>query len=136
MRQITQDDFNLLMKEIFSSSASEDAFIDHLEQTWGVSENHEDTEFKAKVSALIYRIREALLTQVENVINDEGVQRELFNRFDLNSDGNLSILEVESMISTLGVELDRSCLNNLMTRFDADHSKTLSFSEFVRIIKD
>ena len=48
-------------QELASCFDSEDKFISVLEQSWGVTENPTDLEFLAKVSATLFRLREALL---------------------------------------------------------------------------
>ncbi len=135
--EVVEADFMYLMKEIYASCKTDDKFIALLEESFGVCAlPDQDPDFTNKINALVKQIGEALLTQAENVASDESVQQQLFARFDINGNGTLNIAEVETMIETLNVDFNRRCLDALMRRFDADHSKELSFAEFVRIIKN
>lgn len=81
-------------------------------------------------------LREKIVVEALNGdTEDEAKAREFFNRYDVNSNEIITCDELEGMMEALGVNLDRSCLNALMKRVDTDHSKAMSFEEFLRLIR-
>ena len=82
-------------------------------------------------------LREKIVVEALNGdTEDEGKAREFFNRYDVNSNDIITCDELEGMMEALGVNnFDRSCLNALMKRVDTDHSKAMSFEEFLRLIR-
>ena len=58
------------------------------------------------------------------------VDRELFDRYDVDGTGELEKDEVQAMLFEMGFECNDDYLQQMITRFDADKSGTVGFSEF------
>jgi len=62
------------------------------------------------------------------------VLRTVFNEFDLNKDGTLSVVELEQMLLKLQIRCERSFLAELLGKFDRNKNGVIEFEEFVHYI--
>eukprot|EP01025_Chloroclados_australasicus_P067978 TRINITY_DN942_c0_g1_i1.p2 TRINITY_DN942_c0_g1~~TRINITY_DN942_c0_g1_i1.p2 ORF type:complete len:170 (+),score=21.74 TRINITY_DN942_c0_g1_i1:146-655(+) len=58
----------------------------------------------------------------------------IFNVFDADEDGYLTIQETIEVIREEGYNIEKEALQTLVTIFDADHSSLIQMEEFIRII--
>jgi Ca2+-binding EF-hand superfamily protein len=63
----------------------------------------------------------------------EEVQR-IFNDFDKNKDGTISVSELEEALKKLGCRTKENELNELLKEFDKDDSGFLDYKEFCQIV--
>merc|ERR1711953_929528 len=66
----------------------------------------------------------------------EKVFREAFSHFDANNDGEIDKEEIIRVMSNLGVEVSVKDLENRMIEYDKDRNGSISFSEFVSLMKE
>ena len=139
---IYKDDFFEHYADVAQSYESEDDFIRLLEQSWGTNEHESDIEFKRKVSATFYRLREAVMMLLtSSSIDPEGgdiaaIVDALYSRIDTNEDGAVSVDEFEGLIAALQLPIDRSMLKSLFARFDPGNTRRISKETFKRFIQD
>ena len=70
------------------------------------------------------------LTKLRASITDEKALLKAFMRHDENGDGYLQQEEFESLMLSLGVELDRDELDAIFFQIDVDNDKNIVYDEF------
>ncbi|KAJ1963296.1 calmodulin-like 3, partial [Dipsacomyces acuminosporus] len=73
--------------------------------------------------------RDSSLSEVQNT-----ELRDAFSAFDRNSDGNITIKELGSLLSSLGENFSEPGLQNMASEADTDGNGTIDFSEFVSLM--
>lgn len=66
--------------------------------------------------------------------NDPKLLQKIFNDFDLNHSGSLTIDEVTSMITKLAISVERKYIYPFFKALDADNSGGVEYNEFVAYI--
>ena len=66
--------------------------------------------------------------------SDEYVLRKVFNYFDVNESGNITIDELAAMMAKLQISVERKFLNGIMKVIDQDNNGAIEFSEFLNFI--
>jgi len=66
---------------------------------------------------------------------EEFVFRKYFNAMDENRDGNISFYELKNYFQRIGMETTNQEVRAMMRQADIDQGGTISFDEFVRILK-
>jgi len=75
-------------------------------------------------------IKEVRLRILELARNDPKLLRKVFNDFDLNSSGHLTIDEVINMIAKLKISVERKMVYPFFKIIDADNSGGIEYAEF------
>jgi len=65
-------------------------------------------------------------------MNDE--VRNIFNKFDKNDDGKISVSELEEMLSTLGSKTTSDEVKRVMEQIDQNGDGYIDFKEFTEFI--
>ncbi len=60
--------------------------------------------------------------------------REIFDRFDLDHDGEITTTELGTVLKSLGQEYSTEDLKEIIATVDADGTGTINFSEFVNLV--
>ncbi len=55
--------------------------------------------------------------------------------FDKDGDGNISVLELGTVMRSLGMNLTDSEVNDIVAEYDADGSGTIEFEEFIAMME-
>lgn len=69
----------------------------------------------------------------EDMFDPLAEARKAFNMFDADGSGTLNIRELNRALLLNGTFLRKPQLQQLMRKYDSDHSGTLSFEEFCRL---
>jgi len=99
------------------SVPSEDYFVQLLESTWGCSEDSDSKLFKDQIMRVIGLMRNRLIG-ISNSSQEEYVLRKIFNDFDTNKSGNLTLDELAALAAKLGVSVERKYLQGIMRAVD------------------
>ncbi len=81
---------------------NDEYFIRNLLYKWRMQENSEMTALSDKVKQLIAMVRQRLL-MLSNHSEEEYQLRKIFNSFDLNLSGSITIDELSAMLAKLGI---------------------------------
>jgi len=79
-------------------------------------------------------IKEVRLRILELARNDPKLLKKVFNDFDLNQSGHLTIDEVTNMIAKLKISVERKMVYPFFKIIDADNSGGIEFPEFEHYI--
>lgn len=74
------------------------------------------------------------MLDVSNNSQEEYMLRKLFQQFDTNKSGNITIDELAGMVAQLGVSVDRKFLNGLMKVIDQNNNGAIEYDEFANFI--
>merc|ERR1711964_585739 len=56
--------------------------------------------------------------------------RRVFDRYDVNKSGEIDLRELQQLVRSLGLSMDREAINNAMFDLDLNRNGTISFDEF------
>ena len=118
---ITRQEWDDYYTDLSMSLPSDDYFVQMMESVWGVSEDEDSEVNQDHIRELTKLIRERLLKK-SNQSSDEYVLRKIFNYFDTNQSGNLTIDELAAMMAKLEISVERRYLNGIMKVIDSDHN--------------
>ena len=65
---------------------------------------------------------------------EEFVLRKIFNHFDKNKSGTITIDELEAMMAALKLAVERKYLNGVFRIIDENNSGTIEFEEFLNYV--
>ena len=112
---------------------SDEYFIHMMESTWAISEDEESTIYQDEIKRLIGLIRQRLIT-LSNSSTEEYTLRKIFQEFDMNESGAITIDELAAMIAKLGISIERKYINGLMKKIDTNNTSMIEFDEFSTLI--
>lgn len=130
---ITKQEWDDYYTDLSMSTPSDEYFVQMMESVWGIAEDENSEVNKEYVSELVKLIRQRLLT-MSNKSQDEFILRKVFNYFDVNESGNITIDELAAMMAKLQLSVDRKYLNGIMKRIDSDNNGAIEFNEFLNFI--
>jgi Ca2+-binding EF-hand superfamily protein len=130
---ITKQEWDDYYTDLSMSTPSDEYFVQMMESVWGIAEDETSEANVEYVSELVKLIRQRLLT-MSNQSSDEYILRKIFNYFDVNESGNITIDELAAMMAKLQLSVDRKYLNGIMKRLDADNNGAIEFNEFLNFI--
>lgn len=119
--------------DLAMSLPSEEYFIQMLESTWACSEDSGSQIFKDQIMRIIGLMRNRLI-DISNNSQEEYMLRKIFNDFDTNKSGNLTLDELAALVAKLGVSVDRKYLQGVMQIVDSNNSGAIEFEEFANFI--
>jgi Ca2+-binding EF-hand superfamily protein len=115
------------------SLPTDEYFCRMMEQVWCISEDASSDATQSQVKFLIQTIRAKLLSKANNT-TEEYLLRQLFESFDTNKSGDLTIDELWAMAAKLEISVERKYLAALFKVIDADNSGTIEFEEFCNFL--
>jgi Ca2+-binding EF-hand superfamily protein len=115
------------------SLPTDEYFCRMMEQVWCISEDSSSEATQSQVKFLITTIRAKLLSKANNT-TEEYLLRQLFESFDTNKSGDLTIDELWAMAAKLEISVERKYLAALFKVIDADNSGTIEFEEFCNFL--
>ena len=125
--QITFQEYCDYYSDLATSIPSDEYFIRMMESTWQVPETEDEVMTKQTVQHLYSEVK-ARIHQLSK--NDPALYRKIFNDFDTNGNGSLTIDEVSSMIAKLRISVERKYIYPFFKIIDADNSGCVEFEEF------
>lgn len=78
---------------------------------------------------IVSLIRQRLLSQ-SNKSEEEFFLRKIFAQFDTNKTGYISINELHSMCSSLGISVDKKNVHAILNVIDTNRNNVIEFEEF------
>lgn len=131
--KVTKEEWNNYYAELAQSCPTEDYFCRMMEQVWCISEDEGTADHMARVREFIAAIRLRLL-EMSNHSLEEYVLRKIFNDFDSNHSGTLTIDELAAMMATLKLSVERKYLAAILKIIDTNNSGAIEFEEFLNYI--
>lgn len=130
---ITREEWNDYYTDLSMSVPSDEYFVQMMESVWGIQEDENSEVSKDHIRELTKLIRERLL-KMSGQSSEEYVLRKIFNYFDVNESGNITIDELAAMMAKLQISVERRYLNGIMKHIDADNNGSIEFNEFLNFI--
>ena len=126
--KVTFDEFCDYYTDVSLSIPSDEYFVRMMESTWQTPENDNDPYAKKNVDFLCKEVRSRLLALTQG--GNEKLLQKVFNDFDLNSSGQLTIDEVTGMIAKLQVSVERKYVRPFFKVVDRNNNGSIEFEEF------
>jgi Ca2+-binding EF-hand superfamily protein len=130
---VSRQEWDDYYTDLSMSLPSDDYFVTMMESVWGIWEDEDCQVSKDHIRELTKLIRERLL-KMSDQSSDEYVLRKVFNYFDANESGNITIDELAAMMAKLQISVDRKYLNGIMKVVDSDNNGAIEFNEFLNFI--
>jgi Ca2+-binding EF-hand superfamily protein len=130
---ISKKEWDDYYTDLSMSLPTDDYFVAMMESVWGITEDEDSEANQDYVKELVSLIRQRLLT-MSNESSDEYVLRKVFNYFDANESGNITIDELAAMVAKLKISVERKYLNGIMKRIDSDNNGSIEFNEFLNFV--
>lgn len=115
--KLTLAEFMDYYADLAMSTPSEAYFVQLLESTWGVAEDEESQVYKGEIMRIVALMRNRLI-DISNNSQEEYVLRKIFNDYDTNKSGNITIDELAALVAKLGVSVERKFLSGLLKVID------------------
>jgi Ca2+-binding EF-hand superfamily protein len=130
---ITKQEWDDYYTDLSMSLPSDEYFVRMMESVWGIMEDEDSEVNQDHIRELVKLVRERLL-KMSNQSSEEYVLRKLFNYFDANDSGNITMDELAAMLAKLQISVERRYLNGLMKRIDSDNNGSIELNEFLNFI--
>lgn len=131
--RVSKQEWNDYYSDIAMSCPSETYFCRVIEQAWGVSEDSGSEAHKEAIAHFLSQIRLRLL-EMSNSSTEEFVLRKIFNQFDTNESGTLTIDELAALIAALKLSCERKYLYGILKVIDTNNSGAIEFEEFLNYV--
>eukprot|EP00344_Euplotes_crassus_P011494 CAMPEP_0197004752 /NCGR_PEP_ID=MMETSP1380-20130617/25518_1 /TAXON_ID=5936 /ORGANISM="Euplotes crassus, Strain CT5" /LENGTH=282 /DNA_ID=CAMNT_0042423655 /DNA_START=65 /DNA_END=913 /DNA_ORIENTATION=- len=130
---ISRQEWNDYYTDLSTSLPTDEYFVKMMESVWGIMEDEDSEANQDYVREIVKLIRERLLS-MSNDSSDEYVLRKIFDYFDTNKSGNITIDELAGMTAKLKISVERRYLYGIMKRIDQDNNGAIEFNEFLNFI--
>lgn len=104
-----------------------------MQAVWGVTEDDDAAIYKEQLANFISMIRLRVL-EMSNHNLEEFVLWKIFNHFDTNKSGTLTLDELAGMVSKLKLTCEWKYLIGVFKILDSNNSGAIEFEEFVNYI--
>lgn len=130
--KITRQEFRDYYADLAASVPSEKYFYRMIEQAWGIAdESVEDVDVVVK--DLVAKIRQRLMT-LSNNQQEEYKLKTIFEEYDTNQSGMITMDELTAMVAKLGISMERRYIQALLRKLDSNGSGAVEFNEFRDLI--
>jgi hypothetical protein len=109
------------------STPSDEYFVRMMESTWQMPEDDNTDAVRQTVQLLLREVRDRAFQLARN---DPALLKKVFNDFDLNGSGFLTIDEMTNMIAKLKISVERKFVYPFFKIIDADNSGGIEYKEF------
>jgi Ca2+-binding EF-hand superfamily protein len=130
---ITRKEWDDYYTDLSMSLPSDDYFVAMMESVWNITEDEDSEANQDYVKEIVNLVRQRLLSMSDQS-SDEYVLRKVFNYFDVNESGNITIDELTAMVAKLKISVERKYLNGVMKRIDSDNNGSIEFNEFLNFV--
>jgi len=130
---ITKEEFMDYYNDLSMVIPNDDYFVGLIESVWMVCEKEDSVTDKEQVNALVTKLMKKFKELVP--VLDANMMEKLFKEFNKSHSGSITIDEMASMISKLGILAERKHLTEVFKKFDANKSGTIELDEFAAFIK-
>lgn len=131
--RILRDDLLRYYEDVSLSVPSDEYFVNLIQQSWGVVEEEVNEVNPETIKQIVKTLRQRLIQKTSGN-HDEFVMRKLFNDFDLNGSGNLSLEELYAMMIKLEIPIQKKYLGAVFNKFDINGNGVIEFEEFLNYI--
>ena len=125
--KITLDEFVDYYRDLSMSLPSDEYFVQMMESTWQCPEDDNTAQTQQTVSMLLQEVANRIFQLARR---DPNLLRKIFNDFDLNQSGGLTIDEVTNLIAKLQISVERKYVYPFFKVVDADNSGCIEYEEF------
>ena len=126
---ITKEEWYEYYTDLSVSIPSDDYFVQMMESTWNICEDEDEEVYHNKIRQYV----EYVHSQLQNLTNgssDENMIRKIFDDFDLNQNGMITIDEFANMVAKLEISVERKYLRGIFREIDQNKSGGIEFDEF------
>jgi len=95
---VTKQDFINYYTDVHLSCPTDEYFIRMMQAVWNVTEDDDAAIYKEQLAFFISQVRLRVL-EMSNHNLEEFVLRKIFNHFDANKSGTLTLDELQAMVS-------------------------------------
>lgn len=131
--KVTHDEFVDYYTDLAMSTPSDNYFVVMMEQTWGIAEDDSSKEYCDQVRELVKLLRQRLIT-VANGHQEEYKLKQMFDDFDSNGNGILTLEELAALMAKLQISCERKYLMAVLTALDKNKSGALEYDEFASFV--
>lgn len=134
--KITKQEFVDYYTDLAVSCPTEEYFCVMMEQVWGIAEDSSSMDFQTTLKQIVSLLRQRLIT-LSNGQQEEFKLKQIFDEFDVNGNGIVTMDEMAAMLASLGISVERRYLTAIIDHLDTNKSGGVEFEEFkVFIIYD
>jgi Ca2+-binding EF-hand superfamily protein len=128
---ITMQEFVDYYTDLSMSTPSDEYFVRMMESTWQVPENEDSAVTQQTVAHLLREVKSRVFELARQ--NPQFLQK-IFNDFDLNQSGHLTIDEVTNLIAKLKISVERKFVYPFFKVVDQNNSGGIEYDEFEAFI--
>ena len=125
--RVTRNEWNDYYTDLSMSTPSDEYFVRMMESTWQVPEEENSAVTQQTVSHLLREVKSRVWDLSRR---DPNLLRKIFNDFDLNQSGHLTIDEVTNLIAKLKISVERKFVYPFFKVVDENNSGGIEFNEF------
>ena len=107
--KITKKEFVDYYTDLAVSCPTEEYFCVMMEQTWGLAENANSEDFQTSLKRIVSLFRQRLIT-LSNGQQEEYKLKQIFDEFDVNGNGIVTMDEMAAMLASLKISVERRYL--------------------------
>lgn len=126
---ISKEEWFEYYTDLSVSVPSDDYFVQMMESTWNICEDEDDSEYHSKISQYVDFVHSQLVN-LTGGSTDEGLITKIFEDFDLNQNGMITIDEFANMVAKLEISVERKYLRGIFREIDLDKSGGIELNEF------
>ena len=131
--KITKQEFLDYYTDLAVSCPTEQYFCVMMEQTWGIAEDSSSMDFQTTLKQIVSLLRQRLIT-LSNGQQEEFKLKQIFDEFDVNGNGIVTMDEMAAMLAALGISVERRYLTAILSHLDSNKSGGVEFEEFKTFI--
>jgi Ca2+-binding EF-hand superfamily protein len=126
---ISKDEWFEYYTDLSVSVPSDDYFVQMMESTWNMCEDESDEEYTGKISQYVCHVN-SQLRNLTSGSDDLNLLQKIYDDFDLNQNGMITIDEFANMIAKLEISVERKYLRGIFRHIDLNKSGAVEFDEF------
>ena len=131
--KITKKEFFDYYTDLAISTPSEEYFVVMMQQTWGIGEDEDSEDFQTTLRHIVRLFRQRLIT-LSNAQQEEYKLAQMFEEFDVNQNGMLTMDEMAALLAKLEISVERKYLSAIIKALDSNGSGAVEFDEFKNFI--
>jgi len=125
--RVSRQEWDDYYTDLSMSTPSDEYFVRMMESTWQVPEEENSGVTQQTVSHLLREVKARVWELARQ--NPQFLQK-IFNDFDLNQSGHLTIDEVTNLIAKLKISVERKYVYPFFKVIDANNSGGIEYAEF------
>jgi len=126
---ISKEEWHEYYTDLSVSIPSDDYFVQMMESTWNICEDEDDGAYQEKIGQYVSYVHSQLVN-LTGGSTDEGLIKKIYDDFDLNQNGMITIDEFANMVAKLEISVERKYLRGIFREIDLNKSGAIEFDEF------